>query len=272
MAAPLANLFNYAYMNAPPTSEDPAIQGLIDAGILTRQELSPARTISGENGIENVAAQNFYNLDTKRVPTTKYGDVSLVRPSDFGDFKLKNPNLKYDDPNYGSITPTTNTIDPSKQRDIYDLIGPIYAALITAGAGAPWFMTAGLGAAKAIGSGTYDALSLAGSAIPGLSDLGVPNELVQALQAAKTGYGAYNAAQSLGQQGQAQPQVPTQSVPGPASIPDVPAIPDGFYPELFGDLGSMVAPSDGSAMVASSVAPNAYNNSYGANGSSQLIT
>ncbi len=260
-AAPLANLFNYAYMHRPDplSTTDPAIQGLIDAGILTQQEISPARTISGEGGIQEVAPDYFYSADPTRLPKTKYGDVTEVRPSQFGDFKLKNENIKYDDPNYGSITPTLNTIDPSSQKNIYDLIGPIMAAVLTAGAGAPWWLAAGLSGAKflgGLGEDPYTGTTSNAGAIPATGAAANPLADPEFF-----GHGLPEPAMDT-----TLPQATT--APG---IPEVPNIPGNFSPDLFGDFGSMIAPSDGSAMVASSVAPGAYDNSYGAN-SSQLIT
>lgn len=288
MAAPLQNLFNYAWMNTTDTgaarSDDPAIQALIDAGVLTKDEISPARTGSGENGVYDLPASYRYGIDPTKVPTTKYGDITTVRPASFGDFKLRDPSFQYNDPNYGAITPIQNTIDPSKQRDWVDMIGPIFAGSLVAAAGAPWFLQAGLSGAKALGSGNFDPFSLASSAIPGLGDLGIPPEVIQALKAASTGYGAYSAVQQLQGQGQTtqppplpgQPvQSPTvQSQPTTQPIPQagvtLPVFPSNYDPSLFGDFGSMIAPSDGSAMVAGLIAPGAYNNSYEAN--SQIVT
>ena len=91
------------------------------------------------------------------LPTTKYGSYADVHAYDVpsnrgvGGFELINHDLWYDDPNYGPITPKWNTIDPSSQKNGYDMIGPIFAAVLGTAVGIPWYATMGLTAAKTVG-------------------------------------------------------------------------------------------------------------------------
>lgn len=122
-------------------SDDPEMQRLIDQGVLTRYLASPASTGVNEGGEFNNPAVYRYNLDYSKLPQTKYGSLMDVRQMDtpsgqaVGGFKLKDPNAKYYDPNYGWITSSQNTIDPSSQRDWHDLIGPVVMGAVLGGAG-----------------------------------------------------------------------------------------------------------------------------------------
>jgi len=57
-----------------------------------------------------------------------------------------------------------------------------------------------------------------------------------------------------------------------ASANTIPAFPTDFNASLYGNFGSLTAPADGSAMVASSVAPSAYVNSSAQNPYNSVVT
>lgn len=133
-----ASIWDY-FMRTPNagTTPDATIQGLMNQGAIssTNQQWNDFWQM-GHPG-----EANPYFVDPTQLPQTQYGDITMVRPIDqpsgqaVGGFKLRNPGLQYNDPFYGQITPTGNTIDPSKQRDFYDMIGPLAMSAILGGAG-----------------------------------------------------------------------------------------------------------------------------------------
>lgn len=172
-----------------PRFDDPAIQQLVDSGVIS---YGPRRESTGgvpDNGGEGYATTTLpYSVDIGKLPSTRYGPISQVMRYDTpsgqgeGGFKLRNPNAKYFDPNYGWITPRANTIDPSSQTNGYDMIGPIVMSAVLGAAGAGMFgpvaagQSMGYGAANALTSGLRNGGSgLAGSAAGFLGGLtGIP--------------------------------------------------------------------------------------------------
>jgi hypothetical protein len=175
---------------------------------------------------------------------------------------LIDPSMVYEDPNYGLLTPTFN--QKVNRSNWLDLLGPLVMGAITFGAGAlaggagavgaaaagtassaPWYMSSGLSIARQLGSGKPSALGIGTSLIPGLSEFGIPKDILSGVSLAGNALKA------------------TQSSSAPTPRP--------FYnPSLFGDMGSVAntpAVSDGSQRVATAVAPDAYGNSY-----NQVIT
>jgi hypothetical protein len=68
-------------------------------------------------------------LSFKNLPTTKFGSIEYTIPVEDG-VKLLNPNMVYDDPNYGKITHIMN-----KDRGKSQMLGPALMALVGAGMG-----------------------------------------------------------------------------------------------------------------------------------------
>jgi hypothetical protein len=170
---------------------DPSIlQALQSTGAMTPGQNTYTTSADGSNMTELGEAK----YDWSKLPTTKYGSAGDVRSYDqpsgqgTGGFKLKDPNAWYDDPNYGPVTAKSNVIDPSSQRNIYDMIGPLYMSAVLGAAGAGAFgatqagqggalslAKAGQGIAQSGGSGLGSTLgSVAGSAtgVPGGSFIG----------------------------------------------------------------------------------------------------
>lgn len=262
-SAPYADIWNFADVTRAPTdpfaSASPAIQALIDKGVITRTD----RTFQNESG------EGRYTYDT-----VNWGDPSLPRmgPSNSGSFnwipvagrKLIDSNMVYNDPNYGPLTPVFNE---KNERSWLDLIGPLAMGAITLGAGAiasgamlggaslggglatagattgaltsvPWYVSSGLSVARQVGSGNVNPVGIGTALLPGASEFGIPNELITGT---KLALGASQAMQSR------------NSTP-PAS---------DYNPSLFGDLNSMAQVNNNdSQRVATSIAPDAYNNSY----------
>lgn len=100
-------------------------------------------------------SRGAFNVDPTKLPQTQFGSVLNTGAVD-ANTRLYNPNMVYDDPNYGRITDARN-IDT---RSISDLFGPIMVGLAASGIGS--LASAGIGAAGA-----------AGSAIPGYAVNGV---------------------------------------------------------------------------------------------------
>ena len=167
-----SDVFNY-FMRAPggQDTSNPTIQGLMQSGAISTT--NPAWNQAWAMSHPTEAAPYF--VDPTKLPTTPYGDITQIRQIDqpsgnaVGGFTLRNPNAVTNDPNYGLITSTQNTIDPSSQRNIYDLIGPLVMSGVLGAAGAGWF-----GATQA---GEAGALSLArgaqGLAMSGFSPGGI---------------------------------------------------------------------------------------------------
>lgn len=267
MPAPLGGIFNYlgmgTYDSGPPTSSDPAIQALINSGAITTEQAQQAQSGINESGTFNTPASYSYNVDWSKLPTTQYGNVSLVRPVGQMGFKLRNPNLQYNDPNYGLITPTTNTIDPSSQRNFYDMIGPLAMTLVLGGAG--------LAAAGGVGAG---AAPLAGGLGPGAAG--------EVMGGVPIGSGMATSMPWYAKLGMQLAQMGTRGTPATAVSTDMgipssmtqpaattaaqqpsPLATGGYDPTAFGDMNLVApAPSDGSQYVATASAPDAYNNSY----------
>ncbi len=252
MTAPaLSQIWQY-YMRAstPEAPPDAAIQSLMDKGVISNTNTD----WNNFWGLGHPGEAVPYYVDPKGLPTTKYGDITSIRQVG-GPFDLRDESIQYDDPNYGKITPSQNTIDPSSQKNWMDYIGPLAVGLATAGlggAGLPWYASAGLSAAKMAGSGTFNPLALGMSALPGLSELGIPKEVLNGISLANSAKGLYSAVTPQAK------NVIQQQQPAPTS-----AVSDlGYNPAEYGNMGSMAALSDGSQHVATGVAPDAYANSY----------
>jgi len=142
-------------IGAPPeASVDKSVYGALnypDVGALTDAGL--IKSVQGAYGTP------AYYAPGPNAPQTKYGSPLDVRAYDqpsgqgAGGFKMIDPSLWYNDPNYGPITSSRNTVDPSKQSNFYDLIGPLIMSLVLGGAG--------MGAFGAVGAGQGAGLSAA---------------------------------------------------------------------------------------------------------------
>lgn len=245
----LGQIWQY-YMRAstPEAPPDAAIQGLMDKGVISNTNTD----WNNFWGLGHPGEPVPYYVDPKGLPTTKYGDITSIRQVG-GPFDLRDKSIQYNDPNYGQITPSQNTIDPSSQKNWMDYIGPLAVGLVTAGAGGlPWFANAGLSAAKMLGSGSFNPLALATSALPGLSEFGIPKEVLSGISLANSAKGLYSALTP-----QASNVMKTQAAPQQQQPTDM-----GYYPTEYGNMGSVANIPDGSQHVASGVAPNAYDNSY----------
>lgn len=261
-SAPYADLWNFNSIMrdpgaAPLTSFSPQVQALIDKGTISRSDRSGINESGEFRIIQDTVDWSDPTLPKVGPPgaNTKFNWV----PLDAGDTERKgllDPTLVYNDPNYGQLTPAYNLkVDRS---DWMDLIGPLAMAAITFGAGAlaggaavagsaaagtassvPWYINSGLSVARQVGSGNPSALGIGSALLPGLSEFGIPKEVLSGASLATSAFKSNNA-----------------SSPTPRPFYD---------PSLFGDMGSMAnspAVSDGSQRVATAVAPDAYGNSY----------
>ena len=192
------------------------LQKAIDAGLVTPRTWN----YSNESG-SGTATQ--YDVDWSKMPAigppgvgNKYGNWMPT-----WDGRMIDPKLTYNDPNYGLLTPSFN--DKANKKDAYDLLGPAFAALLTMGVGAPWYLGAGLNAVKGIGSGVFSHWT---DVFNGKGDAAATN-----------------------------------SQPKSTSTPPPGGLPSDYTPNLYGNMGSLAAPPDGSQPVMSSLVPNAYDNS-----------
>lgn len=151
----------------------PDVQAAMDRGEVSRT-LVPGREGSNEGGGYSIPDMYQYSVDPSKLPTTRYGDVNSFRPYDVpsgqgqGGFKLRNSAEYYDDPNYGPITPMSNLIDPSKQRNFYDMIGPLVMSGVLGAAGAGMFGATlpGQGTALGLGRAAISAAQSGGASLP----------------------------------------------------------------------------------------------------------
>lgn len=152
----------------------PEEQRLVDEGYMTLSEPTYSEGYAQGEGATWVNPQWNYTLTpTSKAPATRYGsDPTQIRPYDVpsgrGGGALRDPNLWYDDPNYGPITPRSNTIDPSSERDIYDMLGPAAMSIVlgAAGMGLMGPVAAGQGTAVGLAQGAAGALRSGGASIP----------------------------------------------------------------------------------------------------------
>ena len=254
---------------ASATAPDPATQALIDAGYLTRN----VGSYYGGGGDSGTGpAYDVSYATTSKAPTSQYGALGTFRGYDVPSGKasgwdMRNSNLWYNDPNYGPITPLSNTVDPALQKNWMDYMGPLVMAAVTAGAGSlPAFgVEAGMAAAGAAGA--------AGAATSST----IPWYVNALMSGAKVAGGMMNplspnVAQSVSTVNK-QLAMPTAAQPAatPTAAPAAQAPMDqasataeqfGYSPALYGNMGSMAGLSDGTQMVAGSIAPDAYSNSY----------
>lgn len=269
-------IWDFLYTQRPTNYTLPAqVQALVNSGAIA-QAFNPEQSGINEGGPFNLPAYNSYTPNPAMMPKTQYGDVTSIRPYDvpsgkaMGGFPLKNPNLTYNDPFYGSITPATNTIDSAKLKDWHDYIGPLIMGGVLAGAGLGAFgpVAAGqstalglgqgaMGAVRSAATGNFNPVSAGLSIIPGLNDLGIPPEIWAAAKLANTGYSVNQALK------QTQTQAPQVAQPPPIPV-------SSYSPDLFGDMSSLPAVGMNTQLAAKSIVPNAYSNSYGVN--SQVIT
>lgn len=196
------------------------LQAVIDAGLVVPQ----THSYSNESGAGTTTS---YNVDWSKMPAigppglgNKQGNWMPADPS-----RLINPKLVYNDPNYGLITPTYN--DKANQDTGWGkYVGPAVMG-VAALAGAPWYLTAGLQAAKTIG---------AAMDLPHWTDIF-----------------------SGGAKAASQP-APAAPTPAAAALPPG-GLPSTYNPGMYGNMGSMAAPPSGAAPVMSALVPNAYDNS-----------
>lgn len=87
-------------------------QYTFDPGELFRHGI----TLSSNAGHQGEGSGGFrYMVDGSKFPTTRFGDVTQTAPVDDGT-RLRNPNLRYNDENYGDITHHQNVrINPFNQ-------------------------------------------------------------------------------------------------------------------------------------------------------------
>lgn len=254
MPAPLQTVLSDYFMRAPTdatlNTTDPNIQALMNSGAISASNADWSNFWQ----MGHPGETNPYFVDPTKLPSTPYGDITSIRAVDSsgqvpGGFKMINPSMVYNDPNYGMITSGKNTIDPSSQRNWYDMIGPLAMSAVLMGAGSlpafggatlatagetatslPWYSKLGMSLAKMATSGIK----------PISTDLGIP----AAMQQGATGT-------------QATTQSATQAQPLP------PLVTGGYDATLYGDMNAVApATSDGSQYVSTAVAPDAYNNSY----------
>lgn len=157
-ATDLSSLLDLVGTDAPTNAIPASTQALIDAGYLTGYQ-------TGGEGDPSQSGTVFQL--GPNAPKTQYGDATLARAAN-GAFTLKNPSLQYNDPNYGQITTTANTIDPSSQRNIYDLIGPLAMSAILGGAGAGLFGAVGAGQGLALSGANAVSGFLKGGGLSGV--------------------------------------------------------------------------------------------------------
>ena len=157
-ATDLSSLLDLVGTDAPTNAIPASTQALIDAGYLTGYQ-------TGGEG-DSSQSGTVFQLGPN-APKTQYGDATLARAAN-GAFTLKNPSLQYNDPNYGQITTTANTIDPSSQRNIYDLIGPLAMSAILGGAGAGLFGVVGAGEGAALSGANAVSGFLKGGGLSGV--------------------------------------------------------------------------------------------------------
>lgn len=254
-AAPLHDVFNYNEQQAtggsrtadleggggntdiyglPPTNS-PEIQRLIDSGAISQTNQNYSN--EGGSGTLSTSHVDWSQLPTRGPPGSPYDWAPF---HDTGP--LYNPYAIYKDPNYGALTPRVN-IRPDHYSSWENYIGPVFAAALTLGASA-----------------------VAGPAFAGVAGL------TRAIPAAAGAAGSYLStdepnAQAVAwhtQMGNLASKVTTaKPVAGADEASQEQQLPaDGYTPENFGNMGSLPAMSDGSQQVATSVAPNAYDNSY----------
>lgn len=188
MAAPLQNIFGYGGVQVDPgtllTGVDPKMQELIDQGIISQT----SRDYMNEGGEGNLTMNN---VDWSRLPAmgpSSAAGFGLHWVTAANPDQLVDRSKIYNDPNYGPLTYSQNL--KADHGDWQDYIGPAIMALVTMGAGAlpafgagaatsaaaagvgalagdafmpgalsgfygaastPWYVSAGLDAAKAIG-------------------------------------------------------------------------------------------------------------------------
>lgn len=237
-AAPgdMSTMFGY-YSQTP----DAIIQGLIDQGVISQI----VQEYSNEGGAGTMATNQ---VDWSRLP--ERGVPGLLPEGQWwvpalSQDNLINKDMVYNDPNYGMLSSSSN--QKVNQRDLYDLIGPIFAAALTMGAGS---LAGGLGAATAVAGDAYLPGALYGAAGAGATS--TPWYLSTGLNVAK-------------QLGEEKPQKPTPAPTYPGT-----SIPFDFMPNMYGNAsGTPPTAPTGNAPVATGLVPNAYENSYGLN---QVVT
>lgn len=123
-------------------------QYTFDPGELFRHGI----TLSSNAGHQGEGSGGFrYMVDDSKFPQTRYGGVSQSAPVDHGT-RLRNPAMRYDDPNYGDITHHRNVeINPFNQMFMQTLMA---AAMGGIGAlGAPAWATSLVNMARGLGNG-----------------------------------------------------------------------------------------------------------------------
>lgn len=150
MASPkYEGIFDFLFTSGRElSSPNSNVQALIDSGAIsnTNQKWNDFWAVGhpGETPVTFV--------DPDALPKTRFGgSIVDARQPGAGGFKTLNPSLVVDDPNYGLISPLFNELDPSKQSNIYDMIGPAFAAVLGMAVGIPTIAKLGLTGAKFIG-------------------------------------------------------------------------------------------------------------------------
>lgn len=129
-------------------SANPEVQKLIDSGAISNN--NEKWNEFWKIGHPNEDPVTF--VDPDALPRTAFGgSIVDVRQPGAGGFKTLNSKLVIDDPNYGLISPLFNELDPGFQKNIYDMIGSAYTAILGGVIGLPSIASIGLGGVKQIG-------------------------------------------------------------------------------------------------------------------------
>lgn len=225
-----------------------------------------------------------FNFDVRSLPSvtlpngqTVAGNDSLLQLKPMYDDRslYHNPDMFYDDPVYGRITPGKNQKEQAKTWMDYagplavglvapwaagalagagiggaaGLTGAVTGSGVAAGAGAaPWWAST-LGKAPQIarstfGGGGFNPAGLASAALgAGANYFGIPSEFASAA-------GSFAGSLGGGGGGSRSPQPPKST----------------YNPQAMANQGSPKKTNSGSSLVANQFAPGAYNNSWGFNG------
>lgn len=102
----------------------------------------------GPNGNQ----ENRFTIDATKLPTTRFGGVTGTARVD-SNTRLKFPNLRYSDPNYGDITPIWNVDTRDRLNDFVALAAPAAAMAGIGAIGMPSMAGSFVNLARGLGSG-----------------------------------------------------------------------------------------------------------------------
>lgn len=112
-----------------------------------------AVTYGGKSGSpNNGGGENRFEIDSSKLPQTRFGGVSGTAAVD-SNTRLKFPNLRYDDPNYGTITPIWNVDTRDRLNDFVALAAPAAAMAGIGALGMPSMAGSFVNLARGLGSG-----------------------------------------------------------------------------------------------------------------------